>query len=118
MVWKAPRECTSLEVPATQATERERHLYHEFFIVVEGRGATETWREGAHAFRHSFEWQPGWMFRIAPNSHYRLINATRERALLIAANNAPGMFNMFRDRDFIFARELLPRHRSLRLAAR
>lgn len=92
-----------LELPPGQATTSERHLYHEFFIVVEGRGTTETWREGdEHAFRHSFEWQPGSMFRIAPNAHYRLVNATGKRCLLIAANNAPGMFNMFRDRGFIF----------------
>lgn len=92
-----------LELPPGQATTPERHLYHEFFIVVEGRGTTETWREGGeHAFRHSFEWQPGSMFRIAPNADYRLINATGHRALLIAANNAPGMFNMFRDRELIF----------------
>jgi hypothetical protein len=91
-----------LELPQAEATTPEQHLYHEFFIVVEGRGATETWREGTHAFHHSFEWQPGSMFRIAPNAKYRLINAGDERALFIAANNAPGMFNMFRDRQFIF----------------
>jgi mannose-6-phosphate isomerase-like protein (cupin superfamily) len=91
-----------LELPAAAATAPEKHLYHEFFIVVEGRGVTETWRDGAGAFRHSFEWQPGSMFRIAPNASYRLINATDRRALMIAANNAPGMFNMFRDRGFIF----------------
>ena len=94
-----------LELPPGEATTPEQHLYHEFFIVVEGRGATETWREGTHAFRHTFEWQPGSMFRIAPNAHYRLINAGDERALFIAANNAPGMFNMFRDRRFIFENE-------------
>ena len=91
-----------MELPPAKTTTPEQHLYHEFFIVVEGRGVTETWREGEGAFRHSFEWQPGSMFRIAPNAHYRLINASSERALFIAATNAPGMFNMFRDRAFIF----------------
>jgi mannose-6-phosphate isomerase-like protein (cupin superfamily) len=91
-----------LELPAAQATTPEKHLYHEFFIVVEGRGVMETWREGAAGFRHNFEWQPGSMFRVAPNTHYRLVNSTDERALFIAANNAPGMFNMFRSREFIF----------------
>jgi quercetin dioxygenase-like cupin family protein len=91
-----------LELAPGQATTPEQHLYHEFFIVVEGRGATETWRDGPGGFRHNFEWQPGSMFRIAPNAQYRLINATHERCLFIAANNAPGMFNMFREREFIF----------------
>jgi quercetin dioxygenase-like cupin family protein len=94
-----------LELPPGGITAPEQHLYHEFFIVVEGRGVTETWREGEAGFKHSFEWQPGSMFRIAPNANYRLINATDRRALFIAANNAPGMFNMFRDREFIYSNE-------------
>jgi quercetin dioxygenase-like cupin family protein len=91
-----------LELPPTAATNPEKHLYHEFFIVIEGRGTAETWSEGKTPYRHSFEWQPGSMFRMPPNVHYRLINATGQRALFIAANNAPGMFNMYRDRAFIF----------------
>lgn len=91
-----------IEVPPATSTNTERHLYHEFFIVIEGHGVTETWTEGAHAHRHNFEWQPGSMFRIAPNARYRLINSTNKRAFMIAANNAPGMFNLFRDRTFIF----------------
>jgi quercetin dioxygenase-like cupin family protein len=91
-----------LDLPPSEATTPEKHLYHEFFIVIEGRGTTETWSEGTDGCRHAFEWQPGSLFRIAPNIHYRLVNGTGRRALLIAANNAPGMFNMFRDRRFIF----------------
>ena len=91
-----------MEIPPQKATAPEKHLYHEFFIVVEGRGTCETWREGDTASRHSFEWQPGSMFRVPPNVHYRLINSTNQRCLFIAATNAPGMFNMFRDRSFIF----------------
>ena len=91
-----------LELAPECSTAPEKHLYHEFFIVIEGRGTTETWIEGKPSFRHAFEWQPGSMFRIAPNVHYRLVNGTDRRAFLLAANNAPGMFNMFRERDFIF----------------
>ena len=91
-----------IEVGAAKATAPERHLYHEFFIVIEGRGTTETWIEGEPDSRHSFEWKAGSMFRILPNAHYRLVNGTNKRALMIAATNAPGMFNMFDDRGFIF----------------
>jgi quercetin dioxygenase-like cupin family protein len=91
-----------LEVPPAGATAPEKHLYHEFLIVVEGRGTTETWIEGESDSRHHFEWQPGSFFRIPPNVHYRLVNAQNKRALFIVANNAPGMFNLYRDRDFIF----------------
>lgn len=89
-----------LEVGARKATAPEKHLFHEFFIVFEGRGTTETWTDRGE--RLSFEWQPGSMFRASPNINYRLVNATNQRALLLCANNAPGMFNMFRDRSFIF----------------
>jgi mannose-6-phosphate isomerase-like protein (cupin superfamily) len=90
-----------IEVGAAKATEPERHLYHEFFIVIEGRGTTETWFEDGDGSRHMFEWKPGSMFRVLPNAKYRLVNATNKRALLLAATNAPGMFNMFDDRNFI-----------------
>ncbi len=43
-----------LELPPGGITAPEQHLYHEFFIVVEGRGVTETWREGEGGFKHSF----------------------------------------------------------------
>ncbi|PQA87608.1 cupin domain-containing protein [Hyphococcus luteus] len=91
-----------MEIPPAKSTEPEKHLYHEFFIVVEGRGTVEIWSDEKTGYRHNFEWQPGSMFRIPPNVNYRLINSTNKRALFIAANNAPGMFNMFRDREFIF----------------
>ena len=91
-----------IEVGAAKATAPERHLYHEFFIVIKGRGTTETWIEGEADSRHNFEWKPGSMFRILPNAQYRLVNGTNKRALLLAATNAPGMFNMFDDRSFIF----------------
>jgi mannose-6-phosphate isomerase-like protein (cupin superfamily) len=90
-----------MEIPPTKATAPEKKLYHEFFIVVEGRGTTEIWIEGDSASRQSFEWQAGSMFRIPPNVHYRMINASRQRALLINANNSPAIFNLF-PHDFIF----------------
>jgi mannose-6-phosphate isomerase-like protein (cupin superfamily) len=90
-----------LEIPGKGGTTPEKHIYHEFFIVVEGRGTTEITMQGTNE-QQRFEWQPGSMFRIPPNATYRLINATRDRALMIAANNAPGMWNMFEDRDFVF----------------
>lgn len=97
-----------MEIRPQQATNPERHLYHEFFIVIEGRGTTETWIEGNPASKRnrfewpSFEWKEGSMFRIPPNVNYRLVNGTNQRVLLLAATNAPGMFNMFNNREFIF----------------
>ena len=49
-----------------------------------------------------FEWQAGTLFMIPINANYRLVNATGSPALLLAANNAPGVFNIFQSHRFIF----------------
>jgi mannose-6-phosphate isomerase-like protein (cupin superfamily) len=91
-----------LEIPPTKQTAPEKHIYEEFFIVVEGRGTTETWLDkDPEGTRKRFEWQAGSLFRIPPNARYRIVNAARERALFIAANNAPAMLNLFPP-DFVF----------------
>ena len=35
-----------VEVPSAGALNVEKHLYEEVYLVVEGRGSTEVWREG------------------------------------------------------------------------
>lgn len=90
-----------LEVPGGGTTASQRHLYHEFYLVIEGRGTTETWFGDAGS-RQIVEWGPGAYFYLPPNVHHRLVNATQDRALIIACNNAPPLFNLLRDRDFIF----------------
>ena len=89
-----------VEVPAGGALLPERHLYDEFYLVIEGRGSTEVWREGGK--RQVFEWQPGTLFMIPINAWYQLVNATNSPALLLAANNAPPIMNIFQSRQFIF----------------
>ena len=74
-------------MPPGGALNPEQHIYDEFFLVIEGRGTTEVWREGGK--KQVFEWQPGTLFMIPINANYRLVNATGSPALLLAANNAP-----------------------------
>src|SRR5665213_249498 len=50
-----------LEIPGGAELNPERHLYHEFYLVLEGHGTTETWIEGKNNKR-IFEWQPGSLF--------------------------------------------------------
>ncbi len=90
-----------VEVPAAGALNPEKHLYEEFFIVFEGRGTTEVWREGSSK-KAVFEWQPGTLFRAPLNTWHRLVNATSSPALLLAANNAPAVMDIFPNRQFIF----------------
>jgi quercetin dioxygenase-like cupin family protein len=98
-----------LEIPGRAVTEPEKHVFHNFYLVLEGRGTTETWIDPSR--KQIFEWQPGSLFYLPPNVHHRLVNAGSERVLIIAANNAPAIFNMFQDRDFIFNNDFrFPRH--------
>ena len=90
-----------VEVPAAAALSPERHMYDEFFLVVEGRGTTEVWREGSKK-KHVFEWQPGTLFTAPINAWHQLVNATNSPALLLSANNAPVIMNIFQSRRFIF----------------
>ena len=93
-----------LEVPSGGATNPEKHMYDEFLLVIEGRGTTEVWRgsDKTPAQKQVFEWQPGTLFMIPLNASYRLVNATGSPTLLLAANNAPGVFNIYQSHRFIF----------------
>lgn len=89
----------ALEIPGGGQTIPERHLYHEFYLVIEGRGTLETWRDEKR--KQILEWQPGSLFVLPPNVDHRLINATKERVLILATTNLPPIMNIFRDRNFI-----------------
>jgi mannose-6-phosphate isomerase-like protein (cupin superfamily) len=93
--------CYVVEVPAAGALSPEKHMYEEIMVVVEGRGTTEIWADG-QAKPHSFEWQRGSMFSIPLNTNHRIINAASSPALILVANTAPNVMNLFRDRDWIF----------------
>ncbi len=89
-----------IEVPSADATTPEKHMYDEFFLVIEGRGTTEIWRGDGP--KRVFEWQPGTLFMIPINASYRLVNATSSRALLLASNNAPPVMNIYQSRHYVF----------------
>jgi quercetin dioxygenase-like cupin family protein len=91
-----------VEVPPRGALNPEKHMYDEFYLVIEGRGSTEVWREGEGNKKQAFEWQPGSLFMIPINASYRLVNATSGGALLLAANNAPPIMNLYQSRRFVF----------------
>jgi quercetin dioxygenase-like cupin family protein len=90
-----------VEIPSRGELNPEQHMYDEFFLVVEGRGTAEVWREG-QTKKHVFEWQPGSLFYMPINWSHRLINASSSPALLIGATNAPPIFNIFQSHRFIF----------------
>jgi mannose-6-phosphate isomerase-like protein (cupin superfamily) len=89
------------EIPGRESSKDIHHFYEERFIVLEGRGSTEVWKEGSTA-KTSFEWQPWSVFSIPLNAYYRVVNATSSPAILLAVNTAPRMINMFQSKAFIF----------------
>ena len=90
-----------LEVPSAGETKPQKHLYEEFYIVFEGRGTTEVWRDGSSK-KVVFEWQAGTLFSIPLNTNFRFVNAGSSPALMLAANNAPAVMDIFPNRQFIF----------------
>ena len=90
-----------VEVPPRGALLPQRHMYEERYIVLEGRGSTEVWRNGDTAMT-AFEWQPWSLFSIPLNANFRIVNASSSPALLLAVNTAPRSINMFQNPNFIF----------------
>ncbi len=88
------------EIPGGGALNPEKHLYEEAFFVLRGRGLTEVWHEGGP--KVSFEWGEGSVFGIPLNTHHRLVNGSREPAILVGSTTAPWMMNLVQNTDFIF----------------
>jgi mannose-6-phosphate isomerase-like protein (cupin superfamily) len=89
------------EVPPRGALNPERHLYEELYLVIQGSGATEVWKEGSKR-KQIFEWQTGSLFSPPANSWHRLFNMTSESALILGATTAPHLINIFQNYRFIF----------------
>ena len=90
-----------VEIPPAGALNPEKHLYEEIYLVVEGRGSTEVWRDGSGK-KSTFEWSKGSLFTIPMNTQHRLVNATSGGALLLAGTTAPPVMNLFQSQNFIF----------------
>jgi quercetin dioxygenase-like cupin family protein len=93
--------CYVVEVPPGGALNMERHLYEKNVLVVEGRGSTEVWHDGA-AKPQTFEWQKWSLFSIPLNAQHRFVNATNSPALLLCGTTAPNIMNLIDNPRFIF----------------
>ena len=91
----------AVEVPAGGVLNPERHMYEEQFLVIQGRGSTEIWREG-NPKKQIFEWQHGTLFSVPVNIWHRLVNATSSPALVLVVTSAPSVMELFPTRSFIF----------------
>jgi mannose-6-phosphate isomerase-like protein (cupin superfamily) len=90
-----------VEVPSRGALKPQRHLYEERYIVLDGRGSVEVWKEGSSA-KSSFEYQQWSVFAIPLNANFRVTNTSSSPALLLGVNSAPKAINTYQNKPFIF----------------
>ncbi len=90
-----------VEIPAGGALNVEHHIFEKQVYVVEGRGSTEVWQEGA-AKKQTFEWAKGSLFSIPLNAYHRFVNATNSPAVMICGTSAPNVMNLYDNPKFVF----------------
>lgn len=87
-------------IPPRKSLNSQRHLFECLIYVLDGRGATTVRQDGGS--KQSFEWQKGSLFAIPLNAWYQHFNGQADReARLLGVTNAPLVFNLFHNEDFI-----------------
>jgi mannose-6-phosphate isomerase-like protein (cupin superfamily) len=89
--FQAERGMFVCEIPPGEALEVQHHLYEQFTLILQGRGATEIWQ--GNGPKRTFEWAKGSLFAPPRNTSYRMINVGREPVLYFGVTNAPRVFN-------------------------
>ena len=69
--------------------------------ILAGHGATEIWQEGGK--KQLFEWGPFSLFAPPLNSWHQLFNGSSEPVLLLALTDAPIVFDLYRDPEFVMS---------------
>ncbi|HXG49983.1 MAG TPA: hypothetical protein VNN77_01080 [candidate division Zixibacteria bacterium] len=88
------------EIPPGGALKPERHLYEKVVCILQGNGATEVLDDRGR--KRTFEWGPWSLFAPPLNSSHRMLNGGREPVRFLAVTNAPLIFDIYRNVDFIF----------------
>jgi hypothetical protein len=88
------------EIPPGGVFKAERHIYEELIYVLSGEGAATIWNDGTK--KHTFEWQTGSLFSPPLNAWHEFYNGRSEPARMVVFSNAPQVFKLYRNREFIF----------------
>ncbi len=90
------------EIPPGAELPAWRHMYEEQVLILKGRGATRFWTD-SHKADVVVEWSAGGLFSPPLNALHRHFNTSGlEPVRFVAVNNAPLIFNIFRNPDFVF----------------
>ncbi len=89
--YQAERGMFVCEIPPGEALDTQHHLYEQFTLILQGRGATEIWQKDGK--KRTFEWGKGSLFAPPKNTYYRMINVGREPVLYFGVTTAPRVFN-------------------------
>lgn len=89
--FQAERGMFVCEIPPGEALDVQHHLYEQFTLILQGRGATEIWQKDGP--KRTFEWTKGSLFAPPKNTYYRMINVGREPVIYFGVTTAPRAIN-------------------------
>jgi quercetin dioxygenase-like cupin family protein len=90
------------EIPPGGHVNPLRHLYEEQILILNGQGTSQIWSEDQNKAL-TVEWQAGSVFSPPLNTWHQMFNGSgTEKVRWVAASNAPMVFNIFRNPDFVF----------------
>ncbi|MBI4334010.1 MAG: cupin domain-containing protein [Chloroflexi bacterium] len=89
------------EIPPGRSLNPEKHLFEERIYILQGQGETRFWsRVGAP---QTVAWQEHALFSPPLNIWHQHTNTGDQPAKYLAVTNAPLIFNIYRNPDFIFS---------------
>jgi oxalate decarboxylase/phosphoglucose isomerase-like protein (cupin superfamily) len=88
------------EIPPGGALKPEKLFYEMVIVILSGNGATEVWHDGGR--KQSFEWGPWSLFAPPMNTSHRMVNGGREPVKFLAVTNAPLLFDIVHNEEFLF----------------
>jgi len=89
--FQAERGMFVCEIPPGESLDVQHHLYEQFTLILQGRGATEIWQKDGP--KRTFEWGKGSLFAPPKNTYYRMYNLSQEPVIYFGVTTAPRVFN-------------------------
>jgi len=89
------------EIPPGKSLKPQKHLYEERVYILQGKGQTTVWNDGGGPTQ-TFSWQENSLFSPPLNTWYQHANTGDQPAKYMAVTNAPLIFDIYRNPDFIF----------------